>query len=202
MPQHELLDISVNKAKSDLVTRGGLAKRQLPSGKKSLSNSSSDCALNESEEESATETTSLSNSNVDTMKQNGHYSVVNNVVANKKRLDNAAAAAAAVPLYAQVHKDRDSTRTTEPQSVNNHYISHSTIPNIYKNTNDSTALSSGSYNNELNSSYDSILGSNDKLSDSAQSTENWMYPSRRRGNKIPPSSFTDQLNQVLSEREQ
>lgn len=213
VPQHELLDISVNKAKSDLVSRGGLAKRQLPSGKKSLSNSSSDCALNESGDESATETTSLSNSNVDTMKLNGHYSVVVNNVANKKRLENsstsaaataaAAAAAAAAPLYAQVHKDRDANRTIEPpQSVNNHYISHSTIPNIYKNTNDSTALSSASYNNELNSSYDSILGSNDKLSDSAQSTENWMYPSRRRSNKIPPSSFTDQLNQVLSEREQ
>lgn len=194
MPQHELLDISVNKAKSDLASRGGLAKRQLPSGKKSLSNSSSDCALNESEEESATETTSLSNSNVETVKQNGHYSVVNNVV-NKQRYDNVAAA----PLYAQVHKDRDANRTTE-QTVNNHYNSHSTIPNIYKKND--TTLSSGAYNNELNSSYDSILGSNDKLSDSAQSTENWMYPSRRRGNKIPPSTFTDQLNQVLSEREQ
>lgn len=202
VPQHELLDISVNKSKSDLVSRGGLAKRQLPSGKKSLSNSSSDCALNESEEEGVTDTTSLSNSNVETMKQNGHYNVINNNNnnnnnANKKRFENAS-----TPLYAQVHKERDLSRTNDNQTSNNHFISHSTIPNIYKNTNDNAAMTSSSYNNELNSSYDSILGSNDKLSDSGQNTDNWMYPSRRRGNKIPPSSFTDQLNQVLSEREQ
>lgn len=66
VPQHELLDTAVNKSKSDLVSRG-LAKR-LPSGKKSLSNSSSDCALNESEEEGI-DTAPISISNA---KQNGH----------------------------------------------------------------------------------------------------------------------------------
>lgn len=71
VPQHELLDTAVNKSKSDLVSRGGLAKR-LPSGKKSLSNSSSDCALNESEEEGITETSTVSNSNDVRAKQNGH----------------------------------------------------------------------------------------------------------------------------------
>lgn len=71
VPQHELLDTAVNKSKSDLVSRGGLAKR-LPSGKKSLSNSSSDCALNESEEEGITETTTVANSNDVRAKQNGH----------------------------------------------------------------------------------------------------------------------------------
>ncbi|XP_053955933.1 uncharacterized protein LOC128861659 isoform X6 [Anastrepha ludens] len=53
------------------------------------------------------------------------------------------------------------------------------------------------------------LGSNDKLSENEQSTENWMYPSRRRvgptgaiiSGKMPPTSFTEQLNQALSERE-
>lgn len=203
VPQHELLDTAVNKSKSDLVSRGGLAKRQLPSGKKSLSNSSSDCALNESEDENGTETTSVSNSNADAQQvvsQNGHSNAINNnnnKNANKKRYENAAA-----PLYAQVHKDRDILRTNDNQNSNNHFVSHSTIPNIYKNANTNAAMSSTSYNNELSSSYDSILGSNDKLSDAEQSTDNWMYPSRRRSTKIPPSSFTDQLNKVLSEREQ
>lgn len=67
VPQHELLDTAVNKSKSDLVSRG-LAKR-LPSGKKSLSNSSSDCALNESEEE-VIESPPVAISNA---KQNGHF---------------------------------------------------------------------------------------------------------------------------------
>lgn len=203
VPQHELLDTAVNKSKSDLVSRGGLAKRQLPSGKKSLSNSSSDCALNESEDEIGTETTSVSNANVDAQqmsKQNGHCNGINNNNnnnANKKLYENAAA-----PLYAQVHKERDILGTNDNQNSNNQFVSHSTIPNIYKNTNDNAAMSSTSYNNELSSSYDSILGSNDKLSDAEPNPDNWMYPSRRHNPRIPPTSFTDQLNQVLSEREQ
>lgn len=71
VPQHELLDTAVNKSKSDLVSRGGLSKRLPSVGKKSLSNSSSDCALNECEEDGITETTSVSNSN-DKGQQNGH----------------------------------------------------------------------------------------------------------------------------------
>lgn len=48
VPQHELLDISANKSKADLANRGALANRQLPSSKKgSLSNSSSECGLDE-----------------------------------------------------------------------------------------------------------------------------------------------------------
>lgn len=74
VPQHELLDTAVNKSKSDLVSRGGLSKRLPSVGKKSLSNSSSDCALNESEEEGGgpgyVDITAASN---DTgAKQNGH----------------------------------------------------------------------------------------------------------------------------------
>lgn len=190
VPQHELLDTSASKCKSDLASRGGLAKRQLPSGKKSLSNSSSDCALNESEEEGVTDSTSVSNH--EHGHQNGHY-------LSRKRTENTAA-----PLYAQVHKERDSTRSNDNQNINsnNHFISHSTIPNIYKNSNDNSHVNASSYNNELNSSYDSILGSNDKLSEtSGQNADNWMYPSRRRAPKVPPSVFTDQLNQVLSDRE-
>lgn len=43
VPQHELLDVSASKSKAELAGRGGLAGRQLPTGKKSggLSNSSS-----------------------------------------------------------------------------------------------------------------------------------------------------------------
>lgn len=182
VPQHELLDTSASKSKSDLASRG--AKRQLP-GKKSLSNSSSDCALNESEDEGATESSYLENGH------NGHYAVAN---VTHKRVENVTTS----PLYAQVHKERDSTRSNESHNGNSntHLIGHSTIPNIYKNTSENAT-----YNNDINSSYDSILGSNDKLSDAGQTADNWMYPSRRRIHKPPPSSFTEQLNQVLSERE-
>lgn len=217
VPQHELLDTAVNKSKSDLVSRGGLAKRQLPSGKKSHSNSSSDCALNESEEEGVTDSTSISHSNIaENGQQNGHYNIINNnnnSNGNRKRVENMNAAV--TPLYAQVHKERDSTRNNDNQNSNNHFVSHSTIPNIYKSPNDNASVASvaaaaspvppnsaASYNNELNSSYDSILGSSDKLSESGQHSDSWMYPSRRRTPKVPPSSFTEQLNQVLSDREQ
>lgn len=217
VPQHELLDTAVNKSKSDLVSRGGLAKRQLPSGKKSHSNSSSDCALNESEEEGITDSTTVSHSNnVEHGHQNGHYNIINNNNnnnsngnGNRKRLENVNASSV-TPLYAQVHKERDSTRSNDNQNSNNHFVSHSTIPNIYKGPNDNATavvspnppISAASYNNELNSSYDSILGSSDKLSESGQHSDSWMYPSRRRTPKVPPSSFTEQLNQVLSDREQ
>ncbi|XP_049819529.1 uncharacterized protein LOC109595347 isoform X2 [Aethina tumida] len=49
VPPHELLDISASKSKAELATRSALANRQLPSAKKgSLSNSSSDYGLDES----------------------------------------------------------------------------------------------------------------------------------------------------------
>uniref|UniRef100_A0A1B6DTA3 Neurabin-1 n=1 Tax=Clastoptera arizonana TaxID=38151 RepID=A0A1B6DTA3_9HEMI len=50
VPQHELLDVSASKSKAELAGRGGLAGRQLPTGKKSggLSNSSSDYGLDDS----------------------------------------------------------------------------------------------------------------------------------------------------------
>lgn len=114
----------------------------------------------------------------------------NNNNGNKKRFD--------APLYAQVHKEHarpSNDNHNQNQNTNNHFVPHSTIPNIYKNASDSAPISSPSYNNELSSSYDSILSSNDKLSDVGQNTDNWMYPSRRRGTKTPPSSFSDQLNQ-------
>lgn len=214
VPPHELLDSSAIKSKCDLVSRGGLAKRQLPSGKKSLSNSSSDCALNESEEEPNSD--SNIHHNIENGLNGGHYNNNNNnlrhrVATTSPAIDNTP------PLYAQVHKDRDSSRSSDTTSTptsatvisntQHHFIPHSTIPNIYKNpTTDSggvgvTPASAASYNNDLNNSYDSIIGSSDKLSESGQNSDNWMYPSRRRGVKNPPTSFTDQLNQVLSERE-
>lgn len=117
----------------------------------------------------------------------------NNNNGNKKRFENA-------PLYAQVHKEAHSRPSSDNQNANNHFVPHSTIPNIFKNASNSTPISS-TFNNELSSSYDSILSSNDKLSDVGQNTDNWTSRNRRRSNKIPPSSFSDQLNQVLSERE-
>lgn len=101
----------------------------------------------------------------------------------------------------QVHKEHKGGDNQNSIS-NSHFVPHTTIPNIYKNASDNATISSPSYNNELSSSYDSILSSNDKLSDVGQNTDNWMYPNRRRGTKVAPTSFTDQLNQVLTEREQ
>lgn len=115
-------------------------------------------------------------------------------------------------LYAQVHKDHKTS------------ASHTGLPGLFKSTLGSpgdviTATPNdfhrggmttfGTSSRDLNSSYDSILGSNDKLSENEQSSENWMYPSRRRvgptgaiiAGKLPPASFTEQLNQALSERE-
>lgn len=125
-------------------------------------------------------------------------------------------------LYAQVHKDHKTS------------ASHTALPGLFKNslgspgeatiiTTTTTTTNTASPNDfhrggmttfgtscrDLNSSYDSILGSNDKLSENEHSSDNWMYPSRRRvgptgaiiSGKIPPTSFTEQLNQALSERE-
>lgn len=74
-------------------------------------------------------------------------------------------------------------------------------------------LLAASYSNDLNSSKDSMLGSLDMLSDSGNHSDSWMYPAAgglggaggglggRKKARAPPSSFTDQLNQVLADRE-
>ncbi|XP_070071914.1 uncharacterized protein Spn isoform X3 [Drosophila takahashii] len=129
-------------------------------------------------------------------------------------------------LYAQVHKDpskqQHQQQQQQQQQVTQQAVTTS-IPGIFKNALGSpadnglndfhrgsmTTFGQGpatSSNRDLNSSYDSILGSNDKLAEN-DPAESWMYPSRRRvapnGSKVPlpGSSFTDQLNQALSDRE-
>lgn len=138
-------------------------------------------------------------------------------------------AASSPPLYAQVQKDRSSIAgggggggagiggvgaEISAPSVSggvHHFMSHSTIPNIYKK---SVGLHDGSAA-DARSPYDSILDGGDEV----EKSEQWMYPSRARrqaatggGGAVKPvpiptvggggsSSFTDQLNQVLSERE-
>uniref|UniRef100_A0A1B0C6Z6 PDZ domain-containing protein n=1 Tax=Glossina palpalis gambiensis TaxID=67801 RepID=A0A1B0C6Z6_9MUSC len=106
-------------------------------------------------------------------------------------------------LYAQVHKDHKGLFKNSVGSPGDN-----ASPNDFHRGGMTTF---GTTNRDLNSSYDSILGSNDKLSENEQSTDNWMYPSRRRvgptgavitgGGKLQPSSFTEQLNQALTERE-
>lgn len=114
-------------------------------------------------------------------------------------------------LYAQVHKDPSKQQQQQAQ----HQAS-----GLFKTSLGSPGDAGGGLNDfhrgsmttfgtasnrDLNSSYDSIVGSNDKLADANDQGENWMYPSRRRvapnGTKLPGSSFTDQLNQALSDRE-
>uniref|UniRef100_A0A1I8Q7X3 Neurabin-1 n=1 Tax=Stomoxys calcitrans TaxID=35570 RepID=A0A1I8Q7X3_STOCA len=332
VPQHELLDSSASKTKSDLASRGGLANRQLPSGtnsntsssasnattavtiaagnstnnlsRRTLSNSSSDCALDDCDDEGgalqtaaaaaamasglmgnsnstnnhnhhAHNNTNTSASNHELNLSNGiHHHHPSNLINNGHHLNNAislggsslaglgngvgngstsgggggggsviAGTTTAIllnstssssassansreqqinQLYAQVHKDHKTS------------ASHTGLPGLFKSslgspgeatlittTNTTTNTASpndfhrggmttfGTSNRDLNSSYDSILGSNDKLSENEHSSDNWMYPSRRRvgptgaiiSGKIPPTSFTEQLNQALSERE-
>lgn len=167
-----------------LASRGGLANRQLPSGKKSLSNSSSDCGLEESEadeeeveeeEEAVTESTSISQQIPPYT--NGHYNHPRNIIVQSTS-----------PLYAQVNKERSETSTTATTTTS------ANIPNIYR----SSGTERTSTHEELNSSFDSVLGSNDKLSDNGNCSDNWMYGNSKRpkGFKMP---FTEELSQVLAE---
>ncbi|XP_017070844.1 uncharacterized protein LOC108107723 isoform X12 [Drosophila eugracilis] len=129
-------------------------------------------------------------------------------------------------LYAQVHKDPSKQQQHQQQQQQQQQQAQAvttSIPSMFKNSLGSpadnglndfhrgsmTTFGTGpatSSNRDLNSSYDSILGSNDKLAEN-EPAESWMYPSRRRvapnGSKVPlpGSSFTDQLNQALSDRE-
>ncbi|XP_026848141.1 uncharacterized protein LOC6601183 isoform X3 [Drosophila persimilis] len=135
-------------------------------------------------------------------------------------------------LYAQVHKDpskQQQQQQQQQQAIVTSVPVSGSIPSIFKNalgspadnggglglndfhrgsmTTFGTGPASSSSNRDLNSSYDSILGSNDKLSEN-EPAENWMYPSRRRvapngGSKVPlpGATFTDQLNQALTDRE-
>lgn len=187
IPKHELLDSSVNKAKSDLVSRGALANRQLPK-KLGNSNSSSNGTLDESEEE---QNIDAANNNP-TFPNGVHYSTP---IVNKPVVSPTA-------LYASVHKDKDRNDATSPVQAFNMKQQHTTIPNIFRD-NIGGKITSTSYGSDLNaSSYESDMGSsNDKLDD--QSPDTWIYPSRRpKGLKgINPPSLNEQLKERLAERE-
>uniref|UniRef100_A0A182PH59 Neurabin-1 n=1 Tax=Anopheles epiroticus TaxID=199890 RepID=A0A182PH59_9DIPT len=198
VPQHELLDNSLNKGKSDLVARGGLAKRNLP-GKRSHSNSGSDCALDESDDEGQLTRNTTGGGPDSSHEYSGLYStpqIVNRKVATLKGED------AGPPVYAQVNKER----STGGGGAHADQQQHTTIPNIYRAAvgSDNGKLNS-SYGSDLNaSSYDSDLGSStDKLKDSGLSSDSWMYPSRRpKGLKgITPPLLAEQLKERLAERE-
>jgi neurabin len=171
IPQHELLDNSANKSKSDLVSRGGLARRNLP-GKKQNSNSGSDGAFDESDEE-------ITDSAITT-----EYSTPQIVNRQQAPISNAP------PLYAQVHKDSRVQHTTIPNIYRNPPTDNGKL----------NSGSYGSDLNA--SSYDSDLGSSTDKLDDAFSNENWMYPSRRpKGLKgITPPSLAEQLKERLAER--
>jgi neurabin len=204
IPKHELLDSSANKSKSDLVSRGALANRQLPK-KMASSNSSSNGTLDESDEE---QNIDAANNNP-TFTNGVHYSTPNNTTTTS--LTKAPPIVSpSVPLYASVHKEKDSLATSPVQPIITTSTTttfqmikpHSTIPNIFRD-NIGGKISSSSYGSDLNaSSYESDMGSsNDKLDD--QSPDTWMYPSRRpKGLKgINPPSLAEQLKERLSERE-
>lgn len=192
IPKHELLDSSVNKSKSDLVSRGALANRQLPK-KLANSNSGSNGTLDENEEEQ--QNIDAANNNPTTFTNGNHYSTP---IVNKPVVSPTA-------LYASVHKDKDRNEATSPvQALNlKQQQQHTTIPNIFRD-NIGGKISSSSYGSDLNASHydDSDMGSsNDKLDD--QSPDTWVYPSRRpKGLKgINPPSLAEQLKERLAERE-
>lgn len=188
VPQHQLLDNSVNKSKKELASRS-VANRALPSGKKSHSNSGSSDALDEMEEISDTNSNVLSAS--DTIdEQNGTDEVQYSLpIINKIQAPPNVAA-----LYAQVCKERTEIAMQQQQQRKN----HSTIPNIYRNPH------STSYDSELNASYDSDLGSSTDKLDEEMNSDSWMYPSRIMGKGlkgINPPSLAEQLKERLAERE-
>lgn len=198
VPQHELLDNSLNKGKSDLVARGGLSKRSAPGKKNSHSNSGSDCALDESEEE-ITDSTSVSH------EYSGLYSTPQIIQrAGLTNIKNNGQENAGLPVYAQVNKDRGGGGGVLGGGGADHQTQHTTIPNIYRNPPTDNNKLNSSYGSDLNaSSYDSDLGSStDKLKDSGVSSESWMYPSRRpKGLKgITPPLLAEQLKERLAER--
>ncbi|EDS29717.1 conserved hypothetical protein [Culex quinquefasciatus] len=198
VPQHELLDNSLNKGKSDLVARGGLSKRSAPGKKNSHSNSGSDCALDESEEE-ITDSTSVSH------EYSGLYSTPQIIQrAGLTNIKNNGQENAGLPVYAQVNKDRGGGGGVLGGGGTDHQTQHTTIPNIYRNPPTDNNKLNSSYGSDLNaSSYDSDLGSStDKLKDSGVSSESWMYPSRRpKGLKgITPPLLAEQLKERLAER--
>ncbi|XP_052873052.1 uncharacterized protein LOC128278370 [Anopheles cruzii] len=200
VPQHKLLDNSLNKGKSDLVARsGGLAKRNLP-GKRSHSNSGSDCALDESEDDAiSTTNTTTAASNVE---YSGLYSAPQIVGRKVVTAGLMKGEDTGPPVYAQVNKERGSAGHTGGGTGDHQQQHHTTIPSIYRS--DNGKLNS-SYGSDLNaSSYDSDLGSStDKLKDSGLSSDSWMYPSRRpKGLKgITPPLLAEQLKERLAERE-
>jgi len=195
IPKHELLDSSANKSKSDLVSRGALANRQPASKKLGSSNSSSNGTLDESEEEQNAD--AANNNPIASTFTNGvHYSTPS---VNVKPV--VSPQSSQVPLYAQVHKEKDRSDITSPVQVQSFNVkTHSTIPNIFRE-NVGGKITSSSYGSDLNaSSYESDMSSNDKLDD--QSPDSWMYPSRRpKGLKgITPPSLAEQLKERLAER--
>lgn len=188
IPKHELLDSTANKSKKDLASRGALANRHLPSSKKiGSSNSSSNGTLDESEEET----------NIDVANNNPTFT---NGVHYSAPAVSKTAVSPSIPLYAQVHKEKEKNDTTSSVAAFN-IKTHSTIPNIFRD-NIGGKITSSSYGSDLNaSSYESDMGSsNDKLDESPDS---WMYPSRRpKGLKgITPPSLAEQLKERLAERE-
>ncbi|XP_063702892.1 uncharacterized protein LOC134832703 isoform X3 [Culicoides brevitarsis] len=189
VPQHQLLDNSVNKTKKELASR---MNRALPSGKKSHSNSGSSDALDEiddnmSDTNSNVVSTGAVDDVIDEVEEEVQYSLP---TFNKVQTPPNVAA-----LYAQVCKERTEIAMQAQQARKN----HSTIPNIYRNPH------STSYDSELNASYDSDLGSStDKLDEEMNSSDSWMYPSRNKGKGlkgINPPSLAEQLKERLAERE-
>lgn len=192
VPQHQLLDNSVNKTKKELASR---MNRALPSGKKSHSNSGSSDALDEIED-------NMSDTNSNVVSTTGpvtddaiEIDEIDEVQYSLPIINKIQTPPNVAALYAQVCKERTEIAMQQQQARKN----HSTIPNIYRNPH------STSYDSELNASYDSDLGSStDKLDEEMNSSDSWMYPSRNKGKGlkgINPPSLAEQLKERLAERE-
>ncbi|XP_044737225.1 uncharacterized protein LOC123299078 isoform X4 [Chrysoperla carnea] len=191
IPQHELLDVSANKSKGELGMKGGLANRQLPSGKKgSLSNSSSEHTLDESYGETSCDDESMEigiNSQSDvayssdslTSPNMSTNSTVTTQIQRPTSLTNIAAT------------QKQQYKLTSQQQ---YQIRQENINALYSHVNKEHHHNLRNDNKKEERLYATV---------DPESSESWSNSRNYSTNKIlgPPASLAEQLKQVLAERE-
>lgn len=186
IPQHELLDVSVSKSKAELANRGGLANRQLPSGKKgNMSNSSSDCGLDESYNNSCddlTESTSISHaSHTETYLTENKYTVTQPV-----RPSSLTTAHVNYSTTAHTHQHTHSSTHAQYKTQHTHYQPNPNVQALYAHV-------KKDHNRDRERERDRDVHHQ-------PSPDPWAGVGKK-GLSGPPASLAEQLKQVLAERE-
>ncbi|XP_044767084.1 uncharacterized protein LOC123322992 isoform X2 [Coccinella septempunctata] len=181
VPPHELLDISANKSKAELVGRGALANRQLPTGKKGSLSNSSDYGLDESYnsgDELVDSAFSQSDSSYTPKQKTTRPNTLNTSLYSQY--------ATAQQLQYNAQNTQYSVQYSQIQSANI-YSTHNTIQQQQpSNTNVVYAKIQKESSNVQQSSPDPWNGPQTKM------------PPLGMG---PPASLAEQLKQVLAQRE-